>query len=381
MNKTKTIVFFSGYFLPFLGGIERYTDKLSLELVKLGYQIIIVTSNHANLPDYEVNQGRKIYRLPSQSLFKQRYPLLAKNKTFQDLYTRLLAESVDYVICNTRFQLTTLIGLDYAKTKQVPALVLDHGSSHFTVNNKLLDSFGALYEHALTRRVKAYKPSFFAVSQRSADWLKHFNIQADGVIYNSVADNLLAQFGQATYKEKPDGTLFITYAGRILREKGVEMLLQAFTTARFPDSVQLQIAGDGPILAELKARYHSPQIHFLGKLNYDETMSLLAQTDIFTYPSMYPEGLPTSILEAGLLGCAVIATDRGGTVEVITNADLGLIIEENQQALQSALEDLVAQPAKRQSLQENLQQRVKEHFTWSQTAQHLASVLFKDHTE
>ena len=46
----KTIAIFSGYHLPHLGGIERYTDNLSKELVKKGYKVIIISS------DYQFNR-------------------------------------------------------------------------------------------------------------------------------------------------------------------------------------------------------------------------------------------------------------------------------------------------------------------------------------
>lgn len=368
MENKKTIVFFSGYFLPFLGGIERYTDKLTRELVKLGYGIIIVTTNHDNLPDIVEDEGRKIYRFPSRKQFKQRYPLIDKSERFKQMYSELKNEKVDYVICNTRFQLTTVMGLKFAKEKQIPSLVLDHGSSHFTVNNKILDVFGAIYEHLLTSYVKSFKPEFYAVSKRSANWIKHFGIDASGVIYNSVSGDLANQFSQAKLIEKEDNQLVITYAGRILKEKGVPMLIDTFNSAKFPANVSLQIAGNGPILNELVANNHNPQISFLGKLNFDDTMALMSQSDIFVYPSMYPEGLPTSILEAGLLGNAIIATDRGGTTEVITDDSLGIIIEENEGSLKSALIDLINNPEKRTSLQENIFKRISKDFTWDQTA-------------
>ena len=42
----KTIAFFNGYYLPHLGGVETYTEKLATELKKMGYRIVVVTSKH-----------------------------------------------------------------------------------------------------------------------------------------------------------------------------------------------------------------------------------------------------------------------------------------------------------------------------------------------
>ena len=42
-------------------------------------------------------------------------------------------------------------------------------------------------------------------------------------------------------------------------------------------------------------------------------------------PSAFSEGLPTSILEAGIMNCAVVATPMGGTTEIISSDDIGYI--------------------------------------------------------
>ncbi|HEL2057433.1 TPA: glycosyltransferase family 4 protein [Streptococcus suis] len=377
MSNQKTIAFFSGYYLPFLGGIERYTDKLTEELTRLGYRIIMVTSKHdESLADKEeMPDGRVIYRLPVKNLFKQRYPILDINDAYRQLMAALSEEEIDYVICNTRFHLTTLTGLRFAKKKGIPSLVIDHGSSHFTVNNRFLDFFGAIYEHVLTAYVKRLTKHFYAVSERSAQWLTHFGIKAEGVIYNSVPANLVLDFSTSRLLDKSEDEIFVTYAGRLLKEKGIEVLLEAFELNQFPDTVKLNIAGDGPLFDELRAQYGSDRIRFLGKCDFKGTMSLMAQTDIFVYPSMYPEGLPTSILEAGLLNSAIIATDRGGTIEVINCDDLGVIIEENVQSLAHALKDLVADETKRLALQVNIHKRILENFTWTQTAKHVENIL------
>ncbi|HEL1586910.1 TPA: glycosyltransferase family 4 protein [Streptococcus suis] len=377
MSNQKTIVFFSGYYLPFLGGIERYTDKLTEELTKMGYRIIMVTSKHdESLADREeMLDGRVIYRLPVKKLFKQRYPILDINATYRQLMTALSEEEIDYVICNTRFHLTTLAGLRFAKKSGIPSLVIEHGSSHFTVNNRFLDFFGAIYEHVLTAYVKQLTKYFYAVSERSTQWLMHFGIEAEGVIYNSVSADLALNFSESYLLDKSEDEIFVTYAGRLLKEKGIEVLLEAFELNQFPDTVKLNIAGDGPLFEELIAQYESDRIRFLGKCDFKDTMSLMAQTDIFVYPSMYPEGLPTSILEAGMLSSAIIATDRGGTIEVINCDDLGVIIEENVQSLAEALKDLVTDETKRLALQVNIHKRILENFTWTQTAKHVESIL------
>ncbi|MEQ9764772.1 glycosyltransferase family 4 protein [Streptococcus sp. ZJ151] len=376
MSSKKTVVFFSGFYLPFLGGVERFTEKLTKHLVEAGYNIIIVASKHdESLPSIEENDAIKIYRLPSYSLFKMRYPILNHNSEFKKLMMELENESVDHIICNTRFQLTTTLGVRFAKRRGISPVIIDHGSSHFTVGNKFLDFFGAIYEHLLTSYLKQFCSDFYAVSERSLNWLKHFNIKGNGVIYNSVDADLFEKFSNKRFSTDLDNKLVITYAGRIIREKGIELLLQAYSEIPESSDKILMVAGDGPILEELKETYRRTDIHFLGKLDFEKTMSLMNQTDIFVYPSMFPEGLPTSILEAGSLKSAVIATDRGGTKEVINDSSLGIIIEENKESLYNALVELISDNKRRAIMQENLFARVREQFVWPETVKRLVDVL------
>ena len=53
--------------------------------------------------------------------------------------------------------------------------------------------------------------------------------------------------------------------------------------------------------------------------------SLLAVADLFVLPSLY-EGLPLAILEAMAAGVPVVATDAGGTAEVVRDGETGVIV-------------------------------------------------------
>lgn len=82
LNKNnKTIAIFSGYHLPHLGGIERYTDNLNKQLEKKGYNVIIVSSNYTFDDNFYEEKENSLYlRLPIYKLFHSRYPLMKKNR-------------------------------------------------------------------------------------------------------------------------------------------------------------------------------------------------------------------------------------------------------------------------------------------------------------
>lgn len=377
----KKIAIYTGYFLPHLGGVERYVDKLSLELTQQGYECSIVTTRHdESLPIEEVIDGRKIYRLPTYGLFKQRYPIIKKNQEYKTLIEKLKQEQAGAVIVNTRFHLTSLAGARLAKRLGQKVYLIEHGTAHFSVGNKLLDFFGLLYEHVLTVRMKRLVGRYYGVSEKCNQWLRHFGITADGVWYNAIDSADTTAASDAFDNAFPERVTVISYAGRLIKEKGVGNLLDAFRSIKdnYPEgSLKLVIAGDGPLLDEIRQQADDT-IVLPGRLDFADVMSLYKRTDIFVYPSLYPEGLPTSILEAGLMSCAVVATPRGGTEEVIMDDDHGTIIDGTPQSIAEALKVFIDNAKHREQCGQNIKRRIETEFSWSATARRVVSELEKE---
>ena len=98
------------------------------------------------------------------------------------------------------------------------------------------------------------------------------------------------------------------------------------------------------------------------------TVRLKSICDIFLYPPLWPEGLPTAILEAGMMKCSVIATAKGGIKEIIDNEKNGLIISTDVKDLETSMERLIVDSKLRKSLADNLYDTVKNKFSWEVTA-------------
>ena len=104
-------------------------------------------------------------------------------------------------------------------------------------------------------------------------------------------------------------------------------------------------------------------------------MALLNKTDIFIHPSSFAEGMPTSILEAGLMKCAIVATPAGGTAEVIDKKELGIICDATKESIKKGLEYYLENEEIRKQSAEKLHTRIKENFTWSVMAKHIAEEI------
>lgn len=371
----KKIAIFSGYYLPHLGGVERYTYNLANKMKQMGYDIVIVSLRYdESLEEIEQLDYAKIYRLPTYKLFVERYPIVKNNKRCKEILKLVEKENVDSVILQTRFWTSSYIGSKFAAKNNIPVCLIEHGSTHFTVNNKILDFFGAIYEHKLTNAIKKNVPDFYGVSKKCVEWLKHFNIEAKGVFYNSINTEEAEAYNNDIQKDNEK--ISITYVGRLIPEKGVLKLISIFKDLQKNYDIELNIAGQGPLLDKIKQdNKDNINIHILGMLSHDEVMNLLAKTDIFINPSSFPEGLPTTILEAGIMECAVVATPMGGTAEILENENIGLICGFEEDEIKEKLVELLNDKDKREKLSKNIKKQVIEKFSWDATAKKVVNTI------
>ena len=171
---SKQYCIFSAQYYPHVGGVERYTLYLSRKLIEAGNKVTIVTSNTGSLSGDEVQDNIQIYRLPCYDLLHGRYPVFKKNQEFKRVEKLLREQQYDFVIINTRFYLHSLYGAKFAKSRGIPAIVIEHGTSHLSVNNKLFDTVGGWYEHFLTFLLKKYCKNYYGVSGACCEWSDTF---------------------------------------------------------------------------------------------------------------------------------------------------------------------------------------------------------------
>ncbi len=150
------------------------------------------------------------------------------------------------------------------------------------------------------------------------------------------------------------GTIPLLTIARARIEKGLDVLLDALAPLKNDFDFHLTIAGDGPMLPELRTLTTTlgldGKVTFRGALPAAQVSRELNRASIFLLPSR-TEAMPFALLEAMAQGLAIIATSVGGIPEVIVDGETGLLVEpERSDALAAAIARLLAEPDTRQRL-------------------------------
>ena len=177
----------------------------------------------------------------------------------------------------------------------------------------------------------------------------------------------------------PEGALLGFSAGRLVRKKGFEHLIEAWGRVEAATPAILAIAGDGDLRDELRDRARAAgvadRVRFLGNLSQDEVGAHLGAADVVIVPSVRDDsgnvdGLPNIVLEALSAGAAVVATTAGGIGTVVDHERTGLVVPERRpDAIAQAVSRLAADPALRRALGESARQMVVSRFGWEHTAE------------
>lgn len=383
--RKKTVCIFSALYLPSYGGAERYNANLAKALAgSCDCRVIIITSSLGDNTGITEENGIEIVRIPCYLLLNNRFTLPKKNKEFQSLVDWLNKQPLDFVLINQRFYPISLFGMKYAQKRGVVPLVLDHGSAHLTMANSFLDFFIQRYEHMITNHGKHFENRYIAVSNTSAKWLNHFDIDVVGVVNNSIeANDFVMSASIRDFREElgiSNDDFLVVFTGRLLKEKGLLQLSAAIEELYDQDysDIHLVIAGSGSLEQEI-LRLGGSNIHLVGKLEQKDIASLLLQSDVFCLPTM-SEGFSTSMLEAAAAGIGIIITNTGGVEELIPDSNYGIVLpNDDPHTIAEAILEFYNNRPYLEHTGNNVAKRVRENFTWEEAAKNLIR-LFDNYT-
>ncbi len=171
---------------------------------------------------------------------------------------------------------------------------------------------------------------------------------------------------------------YLLYAGTLEPRKGLDILLEAWVTARrdAPETPPLVLAGpygwhSRGLLREIE-RLTAQGVRYLGRVDRPRLVRLMQAARYFVYPSQY-EGFGLPPAESLACGVPVIACDSSSLPEVV--GDAGLLVEPGDApGLAAAIRHLLAEPELEAQLRERALPQARR-FSWSRSAAEMEAVF------
>ncbi|HEX2781399.1 MAG TPA: glycosyltransferase [Gemmatimonadaceae bacterium] len=139
--------------------------------------------------------------------------------------------------------------------------------------------------------------------------------------------------------------VIVGWVGRLSREKGADVLLDAMASASAPPTIQASIVGDGPERRSLERQAAAvgipSRVHFHGMIPNAERY--YAAFDFFVLSSR-TEGTPMALFEAMAADVPIVATRVGGVPAMLAEREARLVRADDPAALAAALRECVDQP-------------------------------------
>jgi glycosyltransferase involved in cell wall biosynthesis len=375
--------------IPSLAKVKGGPSQILLEVVKSlrhkGCEAEIVTTNDngCELLDVPLYQRVEYEQVPVW--FLPRIFLPMKEFIFSTALTHWLGQHLkDYDLVHTHylFSYAPTCAAFIARSQKIPYLVTPHGMlTPWALNHKRLKKqvYSPIERHNLNQAVAIH----CTTATESQD-VRNFKIQTPTFVVPFGVD-LPARQPQAKQRLRnrfniPPETPVVLFLSRLHPKKRPDLLLRSLSQlATLNRDFHLILAGSGD---SDYLSYLTNLVSFLGLAKrtsmpgfvMGEDKELLIQgSDIFVLPS-FSENFGLAIAEAMAAGLPAIVTPGVQIAPDIAEANAGLVVEGEVDALVGALQELLASPNRCVELGENGKRLVSRRYSWNAIAQQLASV-------
>ncbi|MBI2617226.1 glycosyltransferase family 4 protein [Candidatus Gottesmanbacteria bacterium] len=368
------ILLITPYFYPHVGGSQQYALELHRHLMQSdpSIQVDVICYNTTKSPSIEEYKGFMIYRVPCLDILGGQFAIPNYFSLIRLLWK--LANKNHYKVVNshTRFFDNSWWAPLVGKLLGAKTILTDHASSSPIHALKTITVVSKIIERIMSILILRLYDSVTVTNKATLKLIKNYGINEPVLVYGGVDTDFFnpakRQKGRTIPKvgkgKLTSQDILITFVGRMIPTKGPQLLYDVAKgmVAENPH-LHFVFAGGGHVYDKLH-QFPKERIYFTHELNMEEISTLLANTDILVNPSYHFEGFPNVLLEAGASGCSVIATDVGGTKELIIDGETGIIVKPKVASIHRALVSLLKNPKKQQKISLALREKTIREFDW-----------------
>ena len=385
----KRILMLSWEYPPrIIGGLARVVWALSQELAKMGLEVHVVTADHPGELEHSIDEGGvHVHRVKTQTDSTPDFLTWVKSLNFGLLQYAIkihrqtpfdVIHAHDWMVTDAAWVMKSGFGIPVVATMHAT----ESGRMHGTHND--LQRYIHQMEWRLTFEAWEVIVNSHAMH---AELQQLFGMPPDKiVIIPNGTDPSVFDFEfdprstRSTYAWEHEQ--IVLYVGRMVREKGVQVLLDAaprVLTER--PGTQFLLVGTGYYLDDLKRQAQSlgiaPNTHFLGYVGDDELRRLYKVANAVCIPSLYdPFGIVA--LEGMAAQVPEVTTDVGGLKDFVEHMVTGVTTYAGDSgSLAWGLLQVLRNPELAQRLKETGYDKVQHIYNWKVIARRTYEVYQK----
>ncbi|GAB1691027.1 glycosyltransferase family 4 protein [Krasilnikovia sp. M28-CT-15] len=406
VTRTLRVLMLAQFFPPDIGGEERHVLNLATELVRRGHRVSVATQLLPGTEPYEeLDSGIRVHRFASTAMrlaglysdAARPHHLPVPDPALTGALATLIERERPDVVHAHNWIVNSAVAVRRGRSRHPFKLVLTlHDYSNVCATKRMMRAGVPCDGPGLARCLPCaaghFGPAVGTATALSVPvmrrWKNHAvdhivsvsNAVADrngvpgspvpsSVIPNFVPDRLLEAHPQTADPDLPEGD-FLFFAGDLIRDKGVVVLLDAYAAlgaGRPPLIMVGRPSPDVPARLPSGVRLHQQWPH-------PKVMAAFRRSTVAVVPSIVPDSCPTTVLEAMASGRPVVTTRTGGMVDMVEDGVSGLLVPPGDSAaLAAALRRLLADPHLRDRLGAGGRERVLQ-FTASSVAARVENV-------
>lgn len=354
-------------FPPRSGGIGYYVYNLSKKLLERGYEVTVMTRGSTAKLTREIVDGITVFKVS----FFPVYPLHNWiHGSFLNALIKSLEPKLTLIHLHTPLPPPIKTVLPIITTVHTPMKidaryheVVDIYSLAEKVQSMVVSPF-------IESKLFGISQSITSVSYSVAKELKEYGLDSEKI---TVVGNGVDQEVFTPARKKGSVERYVLYTGVLRARKGLFDLLEcARYVCRRRSDVRFLICGNGPLLPKLNEKIRKLELQervvLLGHVRRGDLVRLCQNATVHVVPSHY-EGLPTVLLEAMSCALPVVATNVGGTSEVISNGSNGFLVPpKSPERMSELILRLLDDDTLREEIGKAARKTILEHYTWNTIA-------------
>lgn len=365
------ILMVSDVYFPRINGVSTSIQTFKQEFEKQGHEVVLIA------PDYpqEYTKDETILRINSRGVLFDPEDRMMHYRSILALIPRLREIHFDLVHVHTPF-VAHYAGVKLASALAIPCVVTYHTLFeeylyHYIpfLPRSLLRAFARRFSRTQCNQVD----SVVAPSSVIVDLLHRYGVeQAIDIIPTGIRSGSFSEGNGKSFRRQfgiPEDRIVLLNVSRVAHEKNLGLLLEMLRIAVDKNPrLCLVIAGEGPArkacMEQAQQLGLNDHIYFVGYLDRaTQLIDCYHSADLFVFSSR-TETQGLVLLEAMAAGTPVISVAAMGTRDILIGCPAAQIVEDDAQAFATTLLEIVEDPARMKSLQDNCEAAVK---AWDST--------------